>query len=225
MDIIRFVDPETACFILGKNSSYLFRSLEHYKDLERYNGDTEVGDRFENLPAINQEGTTHTYTALGQHLVSCWAIINSATPQASDWKALSTYAGGVAIVSTVTKVENFLTEIVDLVLGRTWSLNHEKVKYYNEDEIPGKMQGINAPFYKRKRYEKQKEYRFALQNGFDLLSNNNKVYIKDLLLTVEKPDAYIDRVYFSPTISKDQKEKVIQSAYLGRNRHLLNNDG
>ena len=223
MKIVRFVDPETACLILGKNSSYLFRSVEYYRELERFHGDTEVGDKHENAPTIEEDGKTKHFTRLGQHLVSCWSCLESDIPQETDWSNLSAYVNGVAVISTVNQVDKFLTDVANLILGKCWSLEHKKVVYFEENKQPEDLSAIESPFFKRNRYSDQKEYRFALYNPFNTCNKNNRTYINNLFLSVEKPSDYIESVYLSPNIDLEEKTKVIKSAYLGRNSALIKN--
>ena len=204
MKIARFVDLPACKSIFSHRSTFVLRSAEHYRRQETDRGDAEE------LRVIEVDGGS---AEMNSFALSCWTILDGDEPTEDEWKMFPDCA--VAIISTPEKVTAYLTTAFEIqprtsrdsAVGRRHPFSyilHGEVLY--ADAVPGPITFDNivakTVFTKRKRFENQKEYRFALPFNLEPHAIDTYVFTK-------QPD-YMEKCFASPEIRRFPKEKATQ---------------
>jgi hypothetical protein len=204
MYIVQFIPLSKASSIINEYSTFCLRNITYFRNVEEQYGDKVRGDKKENIVEF-QENLRH-YELLAATLITCWTKLSSNSLNTSDWGIFDDRTDGIAIVSTVECVQDFLLrETEDILDKKVWRLYHNAVQYYDGFHHPPTFDTITAPFWKRKRYEKQREYRFAFLSA----SIRN---IDTLVFYTREPQAYIKKIYFGPSMGKSSKHKLLTHA-------------
>lgn len=160
--IARFVDMEACRSIFSDYSTFVLRSSEYYR--RKY--ETNRGDEHE-LEIRCIDGSSAEMSCF---VLSCWTQLKGKEPTQDEWAIFQDSV--VAIVSTPSKVCNFLEEAFGIKNGKMKErksypfifVEHKAVTY--ADELSEKITPRNimdtTVFTKLLKFEKQREYRFAL---------------------------------------------------------------
>jgi len=200
MHIVQFIPHGIAFSIINEYSTFCLRNITYFRNLEEQYDDKVTGDRKENI--VEFQENRRYYELLATTLITCWTKLNSDSLNASDWGIFDDRANGIAIVSTVECVRGFLLRETEHILDKkVWDLKDEEVRYYDGFYHPPTFDTMTAPFWKRKQYENQQEYRFAFLSS----SIRN---IDTLIFFTQDPKAYIKKIYFGPRMEKSSKHKL-----------------
>lgn len=197
-------------------SIFALRSLRSCRLLEVMEGDTKLGDSSEGHATYMRKGREECNFESGATImVSCWTIIENDYVTIEDWMDLYEKGGkdkfartdGIAIVSTVNKVESFLeNNNAYFFLGKKRLFKHGRVEYPPEPkELPENYDGILDPAFEKKvRYEYQREYRFefALDSRYPL----------EKVTYCVNPKEYIDKIQFGPEMKCQNTKKLLRRA-------------
>lgn len=161
VQIARFVDMDACRTIFSDSSTFVLRSSVYY----RRKDETCRGDKQELKVKVVGSGSAEW----GNSLLSCWTRLDGHEPTQDEWCIFSDSV--VAIVSTPSKVRAFLKKVFEIKNGEMrdgrrfpfLSVTHKAVEYADEvAEITSDNIMDQTIFVKRKKFENQKEYRFAL---------------------------------------------------------------
>jgi len=163
--IARFVGIEACKSIFSEKSTIVLRSPEHYRRLyEITAGGNTKGDRDEGC-ANTIDGGMAEFTGF---VASCWTKLKGSEPTCEEWRIFKEDDQNiVAIVSTPSKVRDFLDEALETNKERTQrrfpflpvqhgEVNYEKV-YVDNTNIADVV-----PFTKSAQFSGEQEYRFVL---------------------------------------------------------------
>lgn len=203
MDIVRFLGAKDAKRVLSDHSTFALNSSDYYRQLENQDRSGTVGDAHENIVKISRTRTTYEFGAAT--LLSCWTRLDGERLADSDWSIFKDRADGIAIVSTVDRVREFLRELVNGVLDQ-WIFKDGHVKYYDNETQPPELDTMDIWFWKRKVYENQREYRFAFLNGSPLTR------LQTLIFYVQEPKSYIEKIYLGPQLCERDKKRLLAGA-------------
>lgn len=216
MYIAQFIPLPIAFSVINEYSTFCLRNIRYFRQLEDQDYDTIRGDRKENI--VEFQENWRKYELLAATLINCWTKLNGDSILASDWNIFKDRADGIAIVSTVECVESFLLkETEDILDKQVWHLEHKDVQYYDGFSHPPVFDTMEAMFWKRKRYEAQREYRFAF------LSSSIRDNIDTLIFTTRNPKAYIKKVYCGPEMTDCDKRKLLAGAIAADLAGLIQN--
>lgn len=205
MHLIQFIPRDVAYKIINSYSTFCLRNIIYFRNLEEETGDDATGDKKENIVEF-EENRPH-YELGAATLITCWTKLSSDSMHASDWDIFGDRADGIAIVSTVDCVQQFLLKETKYILDQeVWSLANDEVQYYDGFAHPPTFDTARAMFWKRKRYEKQREYRFAF------VSSSKRANIDTLIFSTYDPKAYINKIYFGPKMGYNDKRKLVARA-------------
>jgi hypothetical protein len=200
MYIVQFIPLPIAFSIINEYSTFCLRNITYFRNLEEQYDDQVTGDKKENIVEF-QENLRH-YELLATTLITCWTKLSSDSLDVSGWGIFGDRANGIAIVSTVECVREFLLRETDHILDKkVWHLEHGEVQYYDGFYHPPTFDTMTAPFWKRKWYEKQREYRFAF------LSRSIR-NIDTLIFYTRDPRPYIKKIYFGPSMEQSFIHKL-----------------
>lgn len=201
MYIAQFIPRHIACSVINEYSTFCLRNMLYFRKLEEQDNDTIIGDKKENI--VEFQETRGTYELIAATLINCWTKLSGDSILSSDWNIFKDRADGIAIVSTVECVQDFLHKETDHILDKkVWRLDHKEVQYYDSFSYPREFDIMEAPFWKRRRYETQREYRFAF------LSASKRANIDTLIFTTLNPKAYIKKIYFGPEMEDPDKNRL-----------------
>ncbi len=204
MYIVQFIPLQFAFSIINDYSTFCLRNITYFRNLEEKFDDKVTGDKKENIVEFREN--RRRYELLAATLITCWTKLSSYSLKASDWSIFDDRTDGIAIVSTVECVRDFLLrETEDILDKKVWQLERNEVKYYDGFYHPSTFDTMAAPFWKRKRYEIQREYRFAFLSG----SIRN---IDTLIFYTRDPKLYIKKIYFGPRMEEENKRKILAQA-------------
>lgn len=205
MHLIKFISRDVAYKMINSYSTFCLNNITYFRNLEKDTGDETTGDTKENIVEF-QENRRH-YELIAATLITCWTKLGTESMDPSDWDIFSDRLDGIAIVSTVDCVREFLLEETRHILDqRVWSLLHNEVQYYDGFSHPSEFDSMTAMFWKRKRYEKQREYRFAFVSSF------KRANIDTLIFSTQEPKAYIKKIYLGPKMGHNDKRKLVAQA-------------
>ena len=197
--IARFININACKQVFSETySTFLIRSHKYYWHIE----DTDKQDRME-FQVRGENGIMET----GYALLSCWTILNDGKePTEKEWKIFDKDSPVVAIISSPKKVYSFLYEILDIERknGRThpfFCIEHKPVVY--NERLNGTPTLSDAIFTKDNKFEKEKEYRFAV---FYSTSHEINTYIFHVLY----PYDYMDKCYFNPSATKENASELLE---------------
>ena len=204
MYIVQFIPLDIAFSIINEYSTFCLRNITYFRNLEEQYDNKVAGDKKENIVAF-QENRRY-YELLAATLITCWTKLSSDSLNPSDWDIFDDRADGIAIVSTVQCVRDFLLRETEHILDKkAWHLKYGEVQYYDGFYHPPTFDTMTAPFWKRKQYEKQREYRFAFLSG----SIRN---IDTLIFSTWDPKAYIKKIYLGPSMEESRRHKLLAQA-------------
>lgn len=207
MQIIRFLTFADANRVLSAYSTFSLNSTVYYWQQGWENNDSLVGDTKENIVEFKEGNLkTHTFEFGAATLLSCWTILEGEKLSPSDWDLFPDRADGIAIISSVEAVSSLLSELREDVLDKDWHFAHDKVIYYDQNERPPLFETMDTWKWKRKRYEIQREYRFAFLKG----SSGEK--LQSVIFYVHDPSSYIQKIYFGPKMTKDKQHEILAGA-------------
>ena len=213
MYIVQFIPLDIAFSILNEYSTFCLRNITYFRNLEEQYDNKVTGDKKENIVEFHEN--RRSYELLAATLITCWTKLSSDCLNPSDWGIFDDRANGIAIVSTVECVRDFLLRETEHILEKkVWHLEHREVQYYDGFCHPPAFETMTAPFWKRKRYEKQREYRFAF-----LASSIRR--IDTLIFFTRDPKAYIKKIYFGPSMEESSKHKLLAQAIGGELAGLI----
>ena len=200
--IARFVGIEACKSIFSDKSTFVLRSPEHYiRWYETNEGETDKGDKDEGSADTNDNGTASDGKPW---VMSCWTILDEDEPTSDEWEIFKEKDQNiVAIVSTPSKVCKFLDKVFETDKEHTkrkfpfYSLEHDKVTYGKPID-PAQIVD-DVPFQKKRKFTKQKEYRFVLRCKFP--------NIIDSLIFCRGID-YMEQCFVNPTMCKEQKKEL-----------------
>ncbi len=205
MHLVQFIPRNIAYNIINTYSTFCLRNIIYFRNLEEETGDEATGDKKENIVEF-QEMRRH-YELLAATLITCWTKLSSDRIDVSDWDIFDDRADGIAIVSTVESVRQFLLKETKYILDQeVWSLVNDEVQYYDGFAHPSTFDTARTMFWKRKRYEKQREYRFAF------VSSSERANIDTVIFSSHDPKAYIEKIYLGPKMADDDKRKLLARA-------------
>lgn len=205
MYIAQFIPRPIACSIINDYSTFCLRDILYFRNLEEQDNDAIRGDNKENI--VEFQENRRKYELLATTLISCWTKLSNDSILSSDWSIFADRRDGLAIVSTVECVCDFLLKQTEHIFDRkVWSLEHDEVSYYDGFSHPPEFDTMRAMFWKRKRYEAQREYRFAF------LSDSIRATIDTLIFSTQNPKAYIKKIYFGPEMKELDKDKLLSGA-------------
>jgi len=205
MYIVQFIPLDIAFSIINEYSTFCLRNITYFRNLlEEQCGNKVAGDKKESI--VEFQENRRSYELLAATLITCWTKLVSDSPYASDWGIFDDRANGIAIVSTVECVREFLLRETEHILDKNvWELKDGEVQYYDGFFHPPTFDTMTAPFWKRKQYENQREYRFAFLSS----SIRN---IDTLIFSTRDPKAYIKKVCFGPGMNESSKHKLLVHA-------------
>lgn len=204
MYIVQFAPLHIAFSILNEHSTFCLRNIIYFRNLEEQYGNKVTGDKKESI--VEFQENRRYYELLAATLITCWTKLSSDSINASDWSIFDDRVDGVAILSTVECVRDFLLRETEHILEKkVWHLEHGEVQYYDGFYHPPTFETMTAPFWKRKQYENQREYRFAFMSS----SIRN---IDTLIFSTRDPKAYIKKIYFGPGMEECSKHKLVAQA-------------
>jgi hypothetical protein len=202
--LVRFVTFGDATRILSDYSTFCLFSTNYYWQQGWEIGDSIIGDTHENIFEFLENGqVTKHFESLNATLLSCWTMLDQKSIANDDWKMFPGREDGVAIVSTVSALRALLTGLAQGVLDK-WIFRDGKVVYH--DGWVAEFETMDAWLYKRRRYECQREYRFAFLKG----SPSEKV--QSVIFYVREPKSYINAIYFGPKMTHKQKGELLVGA-------------
>lgn len=205
MYIAQFIPRHIARSVINEYSTFCLRNILYFRKLEEQDNDTIIGDKKENI--VEFQENRGTYELITATLINCWTKLSGDSILSSDWNIFKDRADGIAIVSTVECVHDFLHKETDHILDKqVWYLNHNEVQYYDSFSNPRKFDIKEAPFWKRRRYETQREYRFAF------LAASKRTNIDTLIFITLNPKAYIKKIYFGPKMTVPDKRRLMANA-------------
>lgn len=204
MYIVRFISLPIAFRVINEYSTFCLNNITYFRNLEEQHADNVAGDKKENI--VEFQENRRSYELLAATLITCWTKLRRDCLTASDWDIFGDRADGIAIVSTVECVQDFLLRETRHILDKTlWNLEHGEVQYYDGVHHPERFDTMKASFWKRKQYENQREYRFA----FLAESIRN---IDTLIFYTWNPKVYIKKMYFGPSMEEGSKHKLVAQA-------------
>ncbi len=206
MRIARFVNLAACRSIFSEGSTFLLHSVEHYRRLFESNGcDQQRGDRDEMRAKYLGGGGGE----VSCFLLSCWTILGGDVPTPEEWALFDDSI--VAIVSTPSRVSSLLTKAFETTDAKERRrlrspflfLKHKRVRYADEVE-PMTQDNImdEAPFQKRLRFKREKEYRFAL-------AYSRCLHTIDTYIFEWSPDDYVDTSWVNPERTKEDRRKLL----------------
>lgn len=205
MHLVQFIPRHIAYKIISTYSTFCLRNITYFRNLEEETGDETTGDKKENI--VEFEENRRHYELLAATLITCWTKLGSDSMDPSDWDVFNDRLDGIAIVSTVDCVRQFLLKETKHILNQeVWSFVDNEVQYYDGLSHPPEFDTMTAMFWKRKRYEKQREYRFAF------VSSSKRANIDTLIFSTHEPKAYIKKIYLGPKMGHNDKRKLVAQA-------------
>jgi hypothetical protein len=202
MYIAQFIPCHIAYSVINDYSTFCLRNILYFRNLEEQDSDPIIGDKKECI--VEFQENRRKYELLATTLISCWMKLSNDSVLSSDWSIFADRRDGIAIVSTVECVRDFLIEQTEQTLDRkVWFLEHDEVQYYDGFSDPPEFDTMRAMFWKRKRYEAQREYRFAF------LSDSIRAMIDTLIFATQTPKAYIKKIYFGPEMKELDKHRLV----------------
>jgi hypothetical protein len=202
--LVRFLTFADAKRVLSDYSTFCLCSTLYYWQQELENPDSTIGDTHENRMEFVEYGRVTKKTELGAAtLLSCWTILERESTVADDWALYRDRKDGIAIISTASRVRALLTHLAKDVLD-SWSRGDGKIIYH--DGFVANYDTMQAWRYKRKKYESQREYRFAFLTG------SPAAKIQFVTFYVEHPQNYIDSIHFGPETTRAQKGELLAGA-------------
>lgn len=199
--IARFVDMEACKSIFSDYSTFVLRSSEYYKR----NCETDRGDDRE-LEVRHTGGGTAEVSGF---VLSCWTLLDCDYPTREEWDIFQDSV--VAIVSTPSRLCTLLEKVFEIGHGKIpnrrrfpfMCVDHNAVTY--ADEVAKKITPENimdiTVFTKRKKFTKQKEYRFALPYS-------PIRHVIDSYIFATTPDDYMEKCFANPGMGKKNKGKL-----------------
>jgi hypothetical protein len=213
MEIVRFLKSADAKRVLSEHSTFALNSSLYYKQLGWENSD-EIGDKNENYIVFQE--SKRIYELGAATLLSCWTELDSDELPLADWNIFPDRTDGIAIVSTVERVDRLLRKLVKNVLGLAdegdewgWNFEHAKVIYYDGLRHPPEFDTMDAWKRKLDRYVSQREYRFAF------LAGSPRMHLQTIVFQVKDAGNYIEKIYFGPGISAKERSEFIAGAIAG----------
>jgi len=188
--IARFIDIDACKQVFSESySTFLLRSHKYYWHIE----DTAKQDKTE-FQVQGENGTMET----GYALLNCWTILDGDEPSDEEWKIFKKDSPVVAIVSSPKKVCDFLYATLNIKRenGRShpfFRIERKEVDY--KEKVKGKATIQDAIFTKDKKFEEEKEYRFAV--FYSAMFHEINTYI----FHAQNPDEYMGKCYFNPSSS------------------------
>jgi hypothetical protein len=180
--LVRFLTFADAKRVLSDYSTFCLCSTLYYWQQELENPDSTIGDTHENRMEFVEYGRVTKKTELGAAtLLSCWTILERES----------------------TVADALLTHLAKDVLD-SWSRGDGKIIYH--DGFVANYDTMQAWRYKRKKYESQREYRFAFLTG------SPAAKIQFVTFYVEHPQNYIDSIHFGPETTRAQKGELLAGA-------------
>ena len=205
MHLVQFIPRDIAYKVINTYSTFCLRNIIYFRNLEEETGDAATGDKKENI--VEFEESRRHYELLAATLITCWTKLGSDSMDASDWDIFDDRADGIAIVSTVGHLQEFLLKETRHIFDeKVWFLKHREVQYYDGFSHPPAFETMDAMFWKRKRYERQREYRFAFVSG------SIRANIDTLIFSTHEPKAYITKIYLGPKMGHNDKRKLVSQA-------------
>ncbi len=157
--IARFVSIDYVHeYVLVDRPTFCLNSTAYYRDLANKKGCACMSDRAEN--ELDFGDTRYT---TNEALISCWSLLKNRKPTSDDWnywQQCKKCKRSVAVVSTISQIRRLLQKeptLDELRKGRASEFKDQKVLY---DSAPDPLE---IYFYKRKKFERQREYRFAFR--------------------------------------------------------------
>lgn len=199
--IARFVGMEACKSIFSDYSTFVLRSSEYYKR----NYETDRGDDRE-LEVRHTGGGTAEVSGF---VLSCWTLLDCDYPTRKEWDIFQNSV--VAIVSTSSRVCTLLEKVFEIEHGKRPDnrrspfiyVDHKAVTY--SDEVAEKITSKNIMdipvFTKRIKFEKQKEYRFALPC-------RQITHVIDSYIFTTTPDDYMEKCFANPGMDKKDKGEL-----------------
>lgn len=228
MRIARFLRFDDAKRVLSNHSTFAVLSSHYYRNLGYENENSEIGDVNENIAHFQEIKRTCELGAAT--LLSCWTELEGDELSASDWNIFSDRANGIAVISSIDNVRSFLRNLVQDILylfengsddtkneQAVWDFRDGKVEYYDGIQQPPSFDTMDAWLWKLKRFEEQREYRFAF------LSGSPSAKLQTLIFHVEEPKSYIEKIYFGPRLCDTQKHELVTGAIKANVFHLIEN--
>jgi hypothetical protein len=196
MYIIQYLPEYAAKQVVNRSSTFCLRSYRYYKELEDTSENDGIADKSE-LCADFPASYEHDSMTAGV-LISSWSIAQNILQLEPDWELFPNRKSGIAILSTVEAVSQFIEEQIKSLLHDTWRIRHDKVRYYGSSK-PKDYKIYDIMFWKSERYANQDEYRFAII-GFC-----NQAHLQTLIFynkNYKKPPTYMHKIFLGPEISK-----------------------
>jgi len=206
MRIVRFLTFQDAKHVLSAHSTFRLSSIAYYwrKGLEP---NSPTGDTQENALNIKERGVAALKLELwAATLLSCWTIQENDEISRADWKIFNNCEHGIAIVSTVDCMVNFLSNLRVKILDDGWCFKHGTVKYYEENDRPPLVDTSDLWLGKRKCYQKQREYRFAF------MKESPPEKLHSIVFYVDDPKNYVQKIYFGPKTNEEQRRELLADA-------------
>ena len=214
MKLVRFLKFADAKRVLNEHSTFALNSSLYYRQMGWENND-EIGDKNENY--VTFENIKRRYELLAATLLICWTELEGDEVPPADWNIFPDRKDGIAIVSTVEKVDRLLRKLVKKVLGladegdkRGWNCEHAKVIYYDGLSQPPEFDTMGAWKWKFDRYANQREYRFAL------LASATRMHLQTIVFQVEDAGSYIEEIYFGPALRLKEGRELFTGAIAGK---------
>ena len=153
--IVRFLDLGAAKSVFRHPDFSTFRlgDAGEYVDIEN----TALQDIHE-----GQEISKYGITEENSSLISCWSQMDTREPSSEQWN-LFNKSKVVAIVASPDMVKDFLVKSLEKKFMPFICVDHQPVKYYSlrENEYPTSYDQVI--FRKDKKFDEEKEYRFAVR--------------------------------------------------------------
>lgn len=209
MKIARFLTVSDAKRVLAEYSTFALVSSLYYRQLG-WENDGVIGDRNENY--VQFQESRRIYESGAATLLSCWTALSGDELPLNDWNIFPDRRNGVAVVSTVESVDRLLRKLVAKILGLAdevkwgWHFTHGKVRYYDGGLHPPEFDTMDGWQWKLDRYENQREYRFAF------LAESTRMHLQTVIFQMDDPETYVEKIYFGPSVSEDDKRKLVAGA-------------
>lgn len=209
MRIVRFLTFADAKRVLSDCSTFALNSSLYYRKLG-WESDDRIGDRNENY--VQFQDNRRTYELGAATLLSCWTKLHTDELPSGDWDIFPDRKDGIAIVSNIASVRCLMRDLVRKVLGLAdednagWHFREGHVTYYDGSLHPPEFDTMDAWQWKLDRYASQREYRFAL------LAGSPRNHLQTVIFEVDDPRRYVDKIYFGPQQSEQQKRMLAAGA-------------
>lgn len=171
------------------DSTFTMRSLGYYKSVENQRiRDASELNISQNVSGevIDREDIQSYY-----YLVSCWSLYEEIDFDELSKKFIDNSVSGVAIISTIEKVDMLIKEITKKFNQPPYRYKHERVEYYGaeaDNDVHENDWFHKVRFMKRDIYKNEYEYRFL----FDLI-DLEPALINTITFNVKSQD-YIDQI-------------------------------